>query len=153
MSLTCEGVWSYKKVLAYFFRKLKASSTNWLIWIISLKTCFANILSRICQIRSRDTLKGPKLRLKAFEPRMARKTLRELRRKKITKFFWHFLGVLSRFIKFLTKLYILHYLKKKQLTSQYHFEKYFRKIFVLEHQQKKLRKKVFFIKKIGMGLG
>jgi hypothetical protein len=26
--LMCEGVWSYKKVLANFFRKLKASSTN-----------------------------------------------------------------------------------------------------------------------------
>jgi hypothetical protein len=31
VSLMCEGVWSYKTVLGYFFRKLKASSTNWLI--------------------------------------------------------------------------------------------------------------------------
>jgi hypothetical protein len=52
----CHGVWSYKIVLAHLWRKLNAWSTNWLIWIISLKQCLANISSRICQIRDRDTL-------------------------------------------------------------------------------------------------
>ena len=50
------GVYSCKKVLTHVSRKMKASSTNWLIWIISSRPCSANILSRICQIRSRDTL-------------------------------------------------------------------------------------------------
>jgi hypothetical protein len=43
----CDGVYAYKKVLAYFARKLKASSTNWLISIISPKPWLANFLYRI----------------------------------------------------------------------------------------------------------
>jgi hypothetical protein len=58
-ALMCEGVWSYKKVFACFFRKLKASSTNWLIWIIASRLCSANISSRKCQIRNHHTLKRP----------------------------------------------------------------------------------------------
>jgi hypothetical protein len=58
VSLMCMGVYSCKKVLTHVLRKMKASSTNWLIWIISWKPCLANILSRICQIRDRDTLKN-----------------------------------------------------------------------------------------------
>ena len=53
----CLGVYACKKILTHVLRKIKASFTNWLIWIISLKLCFANILSRICQIRNHHTLK------------------------------------------------------------------------------------------------
>jgi hypothetical protein len=35
---------------------LKASSTKWLIWIVSLTLSLANILSGISQFRDRDTL-------------------------------------------------------------------------------------------------
>jgi hypothetical protein len=42
--------------LAHFFRKLKASSTNWLIWMISSRPCLVNVLSRICQIRNHHNL-------------------------------------------------------------------------------------------------
>ena len=56
----CLAVYACKKVLTHVLRKMKASSTNWLIWILYLKPCFANILSRICQIRDRDTLQRSK---------------------------------------------------------------------------------------------
>ena len=56
VSLMCRGVYVWKNNLTHVLRKMKASSTNWLIWIISLKLCLANIKSRLCQIRGRDTL-------------------------------------------------------------------------------------------------
>jgi hypothetical protein len=48
----CGGVYAYKQVLAHLARKLKASSTNWLISIISPTPWLANILSR--KINSSD---------------------------------------------------------------------------------------------------
>ena len=48
----CGGVYAYEKVLAHLARKLKASSTNWLISIISPTPWLANIISR--KINSSD---------------------------------------------------------------------------------------------------
>jgi hypothetical protein len=54
----CLGVYiCMQNNFTHVLRKIKASSTNWLIWMISLKPCLANISSRIFQIRNRDTLK------------------------------------------------------------------------------------------------
>ena len=44
------------KSYGIFFLKLKASSTKWRIWMISLKPCLANVSSGICQIRNHHTL-------------------------------------------------------------------------------------------------
>ena len=53
----CMRVYAWKTNLTHVLRKMKASSTNWLVWIISLKPCLANISSIICQCRNRDTLR------------------------------------------------------------------------------------------------
>ena len=58
VSLMCGGVYAYKKVLAHLARKLKASSTNWLISIISPTPWLANILSRKINSSDQYPLKG-----------------------------------------------------------------------------------------------
>jgi ubiquitin-protein ligase len=57
----CGGVYAYKKVLAHLARKLKASSTNWLISIISPTPWLANILSRKINFSDQYPLKPSKL--------------------------------------------------------------------------------------------
>ena len=97
----CLGVYSCKKVLTHVLRKMKASSTNWLIWIISLKPCFANILSRKCQIRNRDTLnEQPPKKLKSYLLLQFSNFCVRLQRSKTNKFSrYFFFKICSRRLK------------------------------------------------------
>ena len=72
----CLGVYACKKNLTHVLRKMKASFTNWLIWIISSRPCLANILSRKCQVRNHHTVWSIPL-------------------KKILRIFWKILGLKS----------------------------------------------------------
>ena len=51
-------MYSCKKVLTQVFRKMKASSTNWLVWIIFLKPWLAKFPSRKINSSDQYPLKG-----------------------------------------------------------------------------------------------